>query len=81
MSAHTIRVESGLANTMEQYDNNFKIRRLLGDKDDAVNRKASPTSPTSRSKKGNIGTTIRSTVVQMIGGGGGGSSKKNGKVE
>lgn len=30
-SAHTIRVESGLSGAMEQYDKNFKIRRIMGD--------------------------------------------------
>lgn len=30
-SPHTLRVEVGLANEMEQYDKNFKIRQLMGD--------------------------------------------------
>lgn len=30
-SSQTIRVESGLAHTMDQYDRNFKVRRLMGD--------------------------------------------------
>lgn len=77
VSAHTIRVESGLANTMDQYDNNFKIRRILGNKEDA-NRKSVPVSPKSgknisgSSNKKGVGSAIRSTVVNIIGG----SSKK-----
>ena len=30
-SPHTLRVEVGLANEMEQYDKNFKIRQLMGE--------------------------------------------------
>jgi hypothetical protein len=29
-SAQTIRVEAGLASVMEQYDKNFKLRRVMG---------------------------------------------------
>jgi len=33
-STHTLRVEFGLSNEMEQYDRNFKVRQLMGSKDD-----------------------------------------------
>lgn len=29
-SPHTIRVEAGLSSMMEQYDRNFKVRRVIG---------------------------------------------------
>ncbi len=30
MSAHTLRVEFGLANEMDQLDRNYKVRQLMG---------------------------------------------------
>ncbi len=32
-SPHTLRVEFGLSNEMDQYDRNFKVRQIMGGKD------------------------------------------------
>lgn len=39
-SAHSIRVETGLSNVMEQYDKNIKIRRWMGEEKSNVNLEA-----------------------------------------
>lgn len=38
-SPQTLRVEFGIANEMEQYDKNFKVRQVFGDKNDLFSQK------------------------------------------
>lgn len=42
-SIHTIRVESGLAHIMDQYDKKTKIRRILGEINQPPSNNATPT--------------------------------------
>ena len=46
----TLKIEFGISHEMEQYDKNFKVRRLLGTMDDSVQSQRRGTS-TSTSMK------------------------------
>lgn len=63
-SAHTIRVESGLSGAMEQYDKNFKIRRIIGDE---LSVKATDTpSKGTETRRGSATPDIRRGSIVML---------------
>lgn len=47
-STQTLRIEFGIANEMDQYDRNFKVRRMLGEKAVEKGGPGSTRSPTSK---------------------------------
>ena len=81
-SPHTVRVEAGLAETMEQFDRNFKVRKLMGE---LLGLDARQSSKSFGSGVGSGGGNGRASSFLMSpdalggagGGGGGGAAAGN----
>lgn len=55
IARHTLRVEFGLANEMDQLDRNYKLRQVMGTDANCIpqtNHRPSISSPFKQSKKG-----------------------------